>query len=102
MLAENLHLESSYRVSRSLNIPPDIGGLPSVDDALYLFNTVGPVCTDLQNPYALQRQPLCSAYFIGYDHDSNCNEPFIGIKCPSIRSFSHNLFPGHSTPSKQY
>ncbi|KAL4940913.1 hypothetical protein BDV06DRAFT_230066 [Aspergillus oleicola] len=50
----NLHLESSYRVPSSLNKevyplrwrpapaeePPDVSGLPSVDDVLYLFSTV--------------------------------------------------------------
>ncbi|KAL4930805.1 uncharacterized protein BDV17DRAFT_297406 [Aspergillus undulatus] len=54
MMAENLHLESPYRIPSSLDKevyplrwrpapieePPDINGLPSVDDALYLFNTV--------------------------------------------------------------
>ncbi|OJI96044.1 hypothetical protein ASPVEDRAFT_35372 [Aspergillus versicolor CBS 583.65] len=54
MMAENLHLESPYKVPSSLDKevyplrwrsapaedPPDISGLPSIDDALYLFNTV--------------------------------------------------------------
>lgn len=54
MMAENLHLESPYRIPGSLDNeiyplrwspapveePPDISGLPSIDDALYLFNTV--------------------------------------------------------------
>ncbi|KAL4757014.1 transcription factor domain-containing protein [Aspergillus foveolatus] len=54
MLAENLHLNSPYRVPSALEKevyplrwrpapienPPDISGLPSIDDALYLFNTV--------------------------------------------------------------
>ena len=54
MMSENLHLESPYRVPSSLDKeiyplswrpapiedPPDISGLPSIDDALYLFNTV--------------------------------------------------------------
>ncbi|KAJ5218535.1 uncharacterized protein N7498_000634 [Penicillium cinerascens] len=54
MMSEHLHLESPYRVSSSLDKevypltwrpaliedPPDISGLPSIDDALYLFNTV--------------------------------------------------------------
>ncbi|KAJ5116279.1 hypothetical protein N7456_000627 [Penicillium angulare] len=54
MMAENLHLESPYRVPSSLDQevyplrwraapnedPPDISGLPSNDDAIYLFNTV--------------------------------------------------------------
>ncbi|KAJ5288682.1 hypothetical protein N7478_001712 [Penicillium angulare] len=53
-MAENLHLESPYQVPSSLDQevyplrwraapnedPPDISGLPSHDDALYLFNTV--------------------------------------------------------------
>lgn len=54
MMAENLHLESPYKIPSALNReiyplrwtpapaedPPDISGLPSIDDALYLFNTV--------------------------------------------------------------
>ncbi|KAL2793118.1 fungal-specific transcription factor domain-containing protein [Aspergillus keveii] len=54
MMADNLELDSPYRVPSSLDKeiyplrwthvpledPPDITGLPSIDDALYLFNTV--------------------------------------------------------------
>lgn len=54
MMANNLNLESPYKVPDSLSMdvyplrwrpvsvetPPDISGLPSIDDALYLFNTV--------------------------------------------------------------
>lgn len=54
MMTEKLHLESPYTVPNSLDQdiyplhwtpipvddPPDISGLPSVDHALYLFNTV--------------------------------------------------------------
>lgn len=54
MMAENLHVETPYRVPSSLDKevyplrwkpspveePPDISGLPSIDDALYQFNTV--------------------------------------------------------------
>lgn len=54
MMAEKLHFDSPYRFPSSLNqevyplkwrvIPieeqPDISGLPSIDEALYLFNTV--------------------------------------------------------------
>jgi proline utilization trans-activator len=54
MMSESLHLESPYRTPSSLNQevyklrwrparaedPPDISGLPSIDDALYLLNTV--------------------------------------------------------------
>ena len=54
MMAQNLHLQSPYRIPSALNKeiyplrwrpapvedPPDISGLPSIDDALYLFNTV--------------------------------------------------------------
>ena len=54
MMSESLHLESPYRTPSSLNQeiyplrwrpapiedPPDISGLPSIDDALYLFSTV--------------------------------------------------------------
>ncbi|KAJ5737969.1 hypothetical protein N7493_001124 [Penicillium malachiteum] len=54
MMSENLHLGSPHRVPSSLNEeiyplswrpvpiedPPDISGLPSIGDALYLFDTV--------------------------------------------------------------
>ena len=52
--AESLHVETPFRVPSSLDKevyplrwrhapeeePPDISGLPSIDDALYQFNTV--------------------------------------------------------------
>lgn len=54
MMAESLHVETPFRVPSSLDKevyplrwrhapeeePPDISGLPSIDDALYQFNTV--------------------------------------------------------------
>lgn len=54
MMTEKLHVDSPYRVPSSLDKevyplrwkpasveePPDISGLPSIDDAMYQFNTV--------------------------------------------------------------
>jgi hypothetical protein len=86
MLAENLYQSSPYRVPSALDNevyplrwrpapvenPPDISGLPSIDDALYLFKLSNTISTSIIDSSMMTRSQIA---YIGFFRVTRSRRP---------------------------